>query len=90
MVGGVVIETCLVALEGGRGHAIRLWCIDPDNPHNEMVVFTPVADEIPQKGDLVWWQGNTIMWTAENLSFVDRKIEKIGDEFDPRDDDMQP
>ena len=90
MVGGVVTESCLNSLGVGKGNAIRLWCIDPNNPHNEMVVFTPIAVEVPKNDDLIWWSGDTIMWTAEDLSFVDRKIEKVGDSFDPRTEDMKP
>lgn len=87
MTGGIVIEVCIVALRDGKGNAVRLWCLDPNKPHDEMAVLTPIADELPKTGDQVWCKKNTIMWTARDLRFVDRKIEMVGKSFDPRFDD---
>lgn len=85
MVGGVVIEACHETQPETGREVVRLWCFDGRaGYHDECAVWTEPADDLPEVGDSIWWQGNKIMWTSTQQGFRDRVIPKIGYSFDPR------
>lgn len=60
----------------------RLWCAElpqgASGPMDECAVYCGIADEMPEVGDTVWWQGASVLWTPKDRRFIDKKLVKIG------------
>lgn len=86
MVGGTVIEVCVVMVQrtsvndvANHMWALRLWCVGTGcEKYDERKVFAEIPDDIdpeqyPKVGDSVWWQGSWIYYDGDR-----KKLRKIG------------
>jgi hypothetical protein len=86
MIGGVIIYTqsmgnvsllqCAEVLYDECGNRTSIGC-------NELCVRVKNEADMPNVGDLIWWQSGKVYWTPEDKRFEDKALEKIGYSFRP-------
>lgn len=76
MIGGVIIDILT------KGETTLLWCMNREN--DEGAIFVKNEAEMPEVGDRVWWQGHQAFWTPKDERFVERVLQRVGYNFDPR------
>ncbi|CAH2606186.1 conserved protein of unknown function (plasmid) [Rhodovastum atsumiense] len=75
MIGGKVIEV------RREGEVARVWCVDG---WDELAIHVVAEADLPAPSDTVWWQGRAAYWTDAARTFADRRLDRRGYSFDPR------